>query len=551
MAVIASQSSGGTPNISAVSGHSLTWTAVAAAQQYGSRRSIRVFRAANTGSDTSGTLSITVSASAGSLQEIKWSVDTFSGIDTTTPNDTPVTAQTGAFQTSHALGDVGTPGVGDAVYCAFGFEDGGDSFALGAAFTQLGSTVGGSNSRSLKTGWDSSAPLDETPDCSWSTSNNACGGVGFILNAAAASGIYGTLSKTLGAVTLSASGQVVIAGAAAQTLGALSLSSAGSLAVTGSVGVTFAPATLSAAGGLEVAGSLAATLADLTAAGVGALSLAVAVDVALEDVAVSGAGVVANSGALASTLEDAALSASGAVAISGSLSATLADAAVSAAAGPAIDGALTAALGDVSLFSEGAVAAGQGGALAATMEDASVAASGVVVLSAAVDASLDDAAVSADGAVALSGALAAALDGVGLSASGALTDGPSGALTATLDNVTAVAAGKVAIVADVDAMLAGVMLAGGSTLTISGSVATALEAVTLAAYGQEVAPDEIGGALDVMLADLVVSGALWRRRRPTRGGGGRPAAVQTGARVQAASRSRPPALSTRRRPHLP
>lgn len=280
-------------------------------------------------------------------------------------------------------------------------------------------------------------------------------------------------------------------------------------------------------GASPISGSLSKTLGAVTLSASGQAAIAGAVDVALEDITVSGAGVVANASGLASTLEDAALSASGAVAISGALSAVLADAAASAVAVLAINGALTAALGDVSLSADGAVAAGPGGAFAATMEDASVAASGAVALSAAVDASLDDAAVSADGAVALSGALSVTLDDLGVLLTGALRlnaglssilddltlnsagalrlsgylsttladtiveavgtliSGPHGSLSVTLENISVEAVGSVIVTSVAEISLELLSINASGALEISGELVVTLDELISVASGYE------------------------------------------------------------------
>ena len=153
------------------------------------------------GTGVSGSGAVTIEyTGAGTFQQMAWAVDQVTGQNTTTPNDVAVIGSSAT--TSLALTDVGVPDTGDAIYAAFAFEATADSFALGAAFTALGSVdVGaGGNIRQLKSGYDATAPLDETPDCSWTTSGNGAGGIGFIINVAAAGGpTQETLPATEGA----------------------------------------------------------------------------------------------------------------------------------------------------------------------------------------------------------------------------------------------------------------------------------------------------------------------------------------------------------------
>jgi hypothetical protein len=160
-----------------------------AVRNYKLRRRLFLFRAVNTsGSTQSGTITATFS-SPGSYpyQEHQYSIDLVTGADTSDPDDDPVVNSVDTGATSLALPDVGTPGAGDAIYAAFAFENGSNSFALSGDLTELGSQTGGANVRSLKTGYDADAG-DETPQCSWSTNTNGCGGIALIVNVGAAAG---------------------------------------------------------------------------------------------------------------------------------------------------------------------------------------------------------------------------------------------------------------------------------------------------------------------------------------------------------------------------
>ena len=167
------------------SSRGITWTRIHGTI-YSDRRDVEVWK--GTGGSGSGAFTLTYSAPLnGGYQSHAWSIEEVTGQDTTTPNDAGVVGST-VTGTSLNLPDVGTPDGGDRVFAAFGFENGADSFALEAALTELGSQVGLGNVRSLKTGYDASDPQDETPGATWGTSGNTCGGVGFIVNAAAGGG---------------------------------------------------------------------------------------------------------------------------------------------------------------------------------------------------------------------------------------------------------------------------------------------------------------------------------------------------------------------------
>lgn len=91
-------------------------------------------------------------------------------------------------------------------------------------------------------------------------------------NAGAGSDINGSLSQTIGAVTLSSTGTLAIQGSLSATIAPITLSSTASVAITGSETTTLGPVTLSATGSLAIQGSLAATLDAITLSASGTVS---------------------------------------------------------------------------------------------------------------------------------------------------------------------------------------------------------------------------------------------------------------------------------------
>lgn len=83
----------------------------------------------------------------------------------------------------------------------------------------------------------------------------------------ASSGIEGTLSATLGAVTASGAGAVAVAGTASITLGDATAAGAGTVAVAGTLAVSLDDVTLVGTGAVQIVGSLSATLEAVTLAG--------------------------------------------------------------------------------------------------------------------------------------------------------------------------------------------------------------------------------------------------------------------------------------------
>lgn len=77
---------------------------------------------------------------------------------------------------------------------------------------------------------------------------------------AAPSGITGTVSATLGAVSLSAAGETVVSGSTSSTLGAVTLAAAGQTDIAGASSSTLGAVTLSASAAAAIDGALSSTL---------------------------------------------------------------------------------------------------------------------------------------------------------------------------------------------------------------------------------------------------------------------------------------------------
>lgn len=192
LATAAAETGGGAPTAITPSGLTLDWGTTKGIQTYATRRALSVWVALNnTGSEVSGTIAITATMQSGSYQQHAWCVDKYEWPDAGTPTDAAVASQSGGATTTHTLADVGTPGVGDSVYCAFAFENTADSFAISAPFTTLAAVDvgGGGNVRQLHSAYDDSGTPDETPSATWTTSgSNNCAGIAFIVNAGAPPG---------------------------------------------------------------------------------------------------------------------------------------------------------------------------------------------------------------------------------------------------------------------------------------------------------------------------------------------------------------------------
>lgn len=163
----------------------------------------------------------------------------------------------------------------------------------------------------------------------------------------------GTLTATLDAATLSATGALPITGAATATLTAATASATGTLAIAGALTATLGTATLAATGALALAGSLTATLANATVAGVGTLPIVGTATATLADATLSGTGTIGSFATLAVTLDAATLTATGTLPIVGAATVTLSAATLSGTGALPIVATLTATLATVTLSATG------------------------------------------------------------------------------------------------------------------------------------------------------------------------------------------------------
>lgn len=126
-----------------------------------------------------------------------------------------------------------------------------------------------------------------------------------------AGGISGTLSATLGALTLSATGTVDIAGTVSKTLGALTLSSTGTVDIAGTLSKTLGALTLSSTATLDISGTASNTLGALTSNATGALDISGVLSQTLGALTLTADGTGGVTGVVDATLGALTLSATG------------------------------------------------------------------------------------------------------------------------------------------------------------------------------------------------------------------------------------------------
>lgn len=114
----------------------------------------------------------------------------------------------------------------------------------------------------------------------------------YFFPAASGGAVSANLSKTLDAVTLSATAVLPINGIAAITLGDVTLSSAAVLAINATESTTLDAVTLSSTAKLAIQGTLSASLADVTLSSSASLAIQGSLAVSLDEVSLSATGTV-------------------------------------------------------------------------------------------------------------------------------------------------------------------------------------------------------------------------------------------------------------------
>jgi hypothetical protein len=174
--------------------------------------------------------------------------------------------------------------------------------------------------------------------------------------------VKGSVTATLGALTAAGTGVAPIIGTATITLGALTLTATGIVAVTGALAGTLGSLTVAAlgfVGEVPIQGTLAATLGNLTLTATGVVPVTGTLSATLGVLTLAGASVVPVTGAVSGTLGALVVAAAGAVTVTGSANVVLGELTLSAAGYvgdiPAITGTLNITLGSLTVAGAGVV----------------------------------------------------------------------------------------------------------------------------------------------------------------------------------------------------
>ena len=148
-----------------------------------------------------------------------------------------------------------------------------------------------------------------------------------VLFVPSSSGLNGTLNKTLDALTLTASADVIVDGTLNQTLGSLTLTSAAELPIDAALSATLGALTLTSAADILIDSTLASTLGALTLTSnvtIGSSDLTGTLDITLGSLSLASSADVLIDSTLAATLGSLTLTSSAEVLLDGILNSSLA-----------------------------------------------------------------------------------------------------------------------------------------------------------------------------------------------------------------------------------
>lgn len=165
----------------------------------------------------------------------------------------------------------------------------------------------------------------------------------------------GSLSATIGAVTLSSAGSVSLNGDLSKAIGAVTLSATGSLSLNADLSKAIGAITPSGAGSVSLNGDLSKSIGAVTLSSDGQLAASITGDLsqAIGAIALSSAGSVSLNAAASIQLGAVGISSAGSVALNGALSVNIGAISISAdgSLGSASTGDLSATIGTIFLSS--------------------------------------------------------------------------------------------------------------------------------------------------------------------------------------------------------
>jgi hypothetical protein len=197
---------------------------------------------------------------------------------------------------------------------------------------------------------------------------------------AAASGITGEASVTVGGITASATGALAIAGTTSASIGTVAISAAGTAAIAGSATASIGSVALSGAGALALTGQSSASLGAVSLSASGVLAIGGALSGSIGAVGLSGAGQLALAGGLAAPIGAIGLAAEGGQNLTGSLAQGIGTISLSSAGTIPIDGHAAATLGAITVSGAGSLPVAGGAAI--TLDPVTASAVGVLPISA-------------------------------------------------------------------------------------------------------------------------------------------------------------------------
>jgi len=328
------------------------------------------------------------------------------------------------------------------------------------------------------------------------------------------SGISGTLSKTLGALTDSGAGTVKVSGTSSKTLGALTNDSDGAVKIVGGGSKTLGALTTDADGAVKVIGIGSKTLGAATCVGSGTVSSGITGSLVktLGAATCASAGKAQAAGTLAKTLSSLTDSSAGKTWVAGTASKTLVALTDTGSGTVKVSGTSSKTLGDATADGAGTVISGLTGTLNKTLGALSLEpGDGVGHVPVVGGLSKTLPAVTLDpgdgvGHVPVVGGLAKTLGTATLTSAGQILSGITGTLSKTLAAASASSTGAVPVTGTLSKTLAACTVTASGSAPAAGILAKTLGTLTCSSAGTLTTQPITGGLAQALGAATIEPG---------------------------------------------
>lgn len=311
----------------------------------------------------------------------------------------------------------------------------------------------------------------------------------------------GTLSQSIGTITVSGAGTISIAGTLSQSIGTVSLSATGVTVVVGTLSQSIGTIGLSASGANLVSGALSQSVGSVSLSALAQAIASGSLSQPVGSVSLSALAQAIATGELSSSVGALGLTGAAQAAVSGALGSSVGEVQISALGGVLVTGTLSSSIGELALAADGTVSGQEVfGTLDSSIGDIALsAATGVVDVTGMLDRSTGLVGLSGAGTVFLTGSLDQPVGDVVLTGQGSVQI--VGALTLPVGDVTFTGQGQAVATGELDGQLGGVGLSASGAVTVTGTLNLSTGEVSLTGAGGA----QASGALQEAIGDLSLS----------------------------------------------